>query len=1030
MKTRITFFIYCCALIGISGFFARVDAQDYVGASAVLQQVQERGAKSTPQTNDMQSRLRNDLKAFRQNVTNLSPADAAKSWLEFVDLAAKLQQMQQMGGQNFNSFVQPIQGEDLLAALPPPGAWNELAKAIAARPPAKEDGEMRELGLRLLAATLMGNVQARNLEMTNLEAKASEADAQASQIYREYLVQFGQTMQEDSDDPNAILNSLERQLDAATRGNPVRLMVPNLVSQVGTEKADAFLRKALLTPNVSLEFGTPNQTSRLAQKLALELIDQLKMPQWGLVNSLDAVPLYEAMDKRFGTQASSSVLPGLSTVFDMSQSDFNGDLKSAAQIYYMLGLISEGRTQDAVAVAKKCKASQDYQFDNAFQAMDQAGYANELDDFLYELLSQNPTLPFWGEYVQFSAKAGKTERMLALVQSTLNRGDLSENKKVQLRQIYFMALLAADNVDEGVQELRRFIASSAPLPQTLQQNYNPGQLGALLARIGLLMTNQDWVDQGIIAATNWLATPAQQNSPDNQVIASLVQTLWELKRGPEAEAILTDALANATHPGNSQNDYSWNGETPARQILSMLTVLYYKAGRYEDVLYLLQNSPDWGAKDLSDLFDDDPWDDQYSVMSLHTGSSSLPIPYVAAVALKAKGRTEEARRITDVLLNQEPALDRGYELLIAFDGTNAIPCLDELFSWDQFQTRPLIWKAYLLEQEGQWEEAEKAVRQAIVIDPSDSESGRGDRMRAYAELADIREARGDQKEADFYRQIVQAIRVSEDADQYYEAGLLKRAIAMYEEGLDHFSDAYCIQSRLAIQLAALGKTAEAAEHYRRAYELMPDSFGRVESHCFGCERVFEGQQAQSIAEKVFTQLVAERPNKPQVYYLLGYLQSEEDRNNEAWTNFSTAVRLDPDYLNAWVKMQDVSREILVSPEERNRIAFNILRLDPLQRHSGANFSGVSDLPGLWDAVAVAVALQPKPASNLLPLPASQIALEKKVNGSNAQAAMQFQMMQSQVDDQSLSPAHAVAQTPYVMLAGELILGGESGGMDE
>ena len=35
---------------------------------------------------------------------------------------------------------------------------------------------------------------------------------------------------------------------------------------------------------------------------------------------------------------------------------------------------------------------------------------------------------------------------------------------------------------------------------------------------------------------------------------------------------------------------------------------------------------------------------------------------------------------------------------------------------------------------------------------------------------------------------------------------------------------------------------------------MPDSFGRVESHCFGCERAFEGQRAQSLAEKIFTEL--------------------------------------------------------------------------------------------------------------------------------------------------------------------------------
>ena len=73
-----------------------------------------------------------------------------------------------------------------------------------------------------------------------------------------------------------------------------QLEVPNLVSLIGAEKTEAFLRKALVAPNVALQFNEPNETSRLAQKLALELMDQLKTPQWGLVNSLDAVELYEA----------------------------------------------------------------------------------------------------------------------------------------------------------------------------------------------------------------------------------------------------------------------------------------------------------------------------------------------------------------------------------------------------------------------------------------------------------------------------------------------------------------------------------------------------------------------------------------------------------------------------------------------------------------------------------------------------------------------------------------------------------------
>src|SRR5207302_3553445 len=135
----------------------------------------------------------------------------------------------------------------------------------------------------------------------------------------------------------------------------------------------------------------------------------------------------------------------------------------------------------------------------------------------------------------------------------------------------------------------------------------------------------------------------------------------------------------------------------------------------------------------------------------HVSNSSLPVSYLTASALLATGRKEEALKIADDLLDHNPGLDRAYELRLQLGGNSILARLDELFARDQFEERPLIWKAELLRRENKLEEAEKTVRQAISIDPSDGEQGPGDRMRAYAVLADIREARSDKKEADFFR---------------------------------------------------------------------------------------------------------------------------------------------------------------------------------------------------------------------------------------------------------------------------------------
>src|SRR6188508_1364264 len=162
-------------------------------------------------------------------------------------------------------------------------------------------------------------------------------------------------------------------------------------------------------------------------------------------------------------------------------------------------------------------------------------------------------------------------------------------------------------------------------------------------------------------------------------------------------------------------------------------------------------------------------------------------------------------------------------------------------------------------------------------------------MRAYAVLSDILNRKGDTASADTYAKAVEAIRISENADAYYGAGLYERAFKGYREALEHFSDAYCIQSRLAVQLNKVGRRSEALEHYRRAYELMPDSFGRVESHCFGCESVFQGAEAQSVAEQVFTEVVRKSPAKAPAYYLLAYLREQQDRPADAIQPLRQAV---------------------------------------------------------------------------------------------------------------------------------------------
>jgi tetratricopeptide (TPR) repeat protein len=1012
-------------------FGPMADGQDYLGAAAVLGKIADQSAKPSDdkgKTNE-QSRLKADLAAFQTNSISLPPTEAARNWLGLADRLAKLQPSTGI----YNPPDQSVGWQNLVEALPPPADWVELAKAIAARPPKKGDEEMREIGLRLLAAALTGDKDARQNVANDLQARAAKADMQSALRMKNAIYLLSQATLAVSDDPDAILKSLDRQLNSGQTDFPVPVQVPNLVSIVGPAKAEDFLRRALRQRNVTLQFADANETSRLARKIALQMLtaDQLATPQWGLVNSLDSIELYEAMDKHFSAHDTNSA-PAQDEGMSMMQGrpDYQ---KAQAQVYYFLGLISHGRAKDAVVVAKTLGGQgQFYMPEDAFKEMDRAGYTAALDDFFFELLSQDPGLPFWDQYVEFAAKTGKTERMLKLARTAAADADLSDTRRAAIHENLAKALLAADQLDEGVAELRALLAAGSPAQDSsgMSSQIDPGSLGVDLARIGMLTGHPDWTEEGIRAAQAWLADDKAQTDYAWQspaVAETLAAILFDLKRGPEAEAVLTDALTRLVRASANLPSGGWTAASAEGGILTELAMLYDKAGRSADVITLLEQAPYWGAGDLNELFALHAGENRVALTWLHAPPATMSLPCLAARALAATGCREEALKITQALLDREPGLDRGYELLLQLGGTNVIPRLDELFARDQFEERPLIWKAHVLREQGRLDEAEKTARQAIAIDPSDGEEGPGDRMRVYAELADILDERGMTNDAQTYCGAVTAIRLSEQADQFYLAGLLKRAIAMYEQALTHFADAYCVQSRLAIQLSALGLNEQAEEHYRRAYELMPDSFGRVESHCFGCERAFDGERAQSIAEKVFTKIAAERPNKPQVHYLLGYLREEQEDYNAAASNYLAAVRLDPDYLNAWSRLQGIGANLVMPAHDRDQVVFNIVRLDPLGRHSQPGFGQVTDLTALWNVAAGAAAKSLPKMPPLLTLTASKAALENKKSGSPSRFET-MTYMNSIPDERGkpVTPGGAIAQTPFVGVAGQLFGNNNSG----
>jgi tetratricopeptide (TPR) repeat protein len=1032
---------YCGLAILMAGLWGTTlhtnAAENYLGAEAVLQKIKaKQGLPAEPKKEtDPQADFRKQIADFGTKVRTMPAPEAAKGWLGLFDQLGKARP-QDPYNQVRNSKVRPVTLNDVMEVLPPPASWAELEKAVLARPAAKGKEAQRENGLKLLVHTLNGNTTARQAVIQELEKQAKEANRNEAYLYHRIFETLREAMLASIDDPKLILTMLEQNLaEAQTEEGNEDLRLPNLVVVLGEKEAEAFLRKALVAPKVKVHVPGGTATQRLAQKLALELVNDLKTPQWGLASSLSTVELYEALEKKFAPKqepATTPAIPGLPKVPRSPRFGMDDHEKQQASLYYLLGLIAKNRTADAVKVAKAA-GREDYAMlpEDAISQMEKAGYSKALADFFHALLTEDPGLPFWYNYVKISANVGQTDRMLELARQAAARKDLPPKKRAMVANMLTSALLAADKVEEGVAQL--ISQAKAPAAEKAGGEDEDAEMmyfmmasgqsnaGLQLIRIGHLMNKPEWLEEGLKITRASLAGGAKktQSYSYSTLEIQFAGLLAELGRGAEAEQVLLEYLTRLATKPKEPNSYGRSGGE--RKALLQLATLYSQAGRHADVLALYEQAPWWEAKDAQEFYLESAGEDEFS----HFRKRIQPAGHVLAQALIKADRKEQARPIIHALLDQMPGNDRGYELLAELDGAQATAKLDELYARDQYEERPLIWKGKLLFEAGKVDEAEQIIRKAVTVDPSDGEQGPNDRMRVYAILADIRERKGDKKEADILRGAVKAIRLSEQADQFAAAGLLKRAVQMYRDSLKHFADAYCIQSRLAVQLSEMGLHSEAEAYYQKAYELMPDSFGRVESHCFGCERAFDGDRAQSIAEKVFNKLATERPNQPQVHYLLGYLRHEQERHDEALPRFLKAVELDPEYLNAWVKLQETMEHVHQPLATRDRVTLAIVRLDPLGRHARTDFKDVANIRALWELADKAQALVPKPPTALYELAAAKKALEEKAKNASNNNSYSYSYTQHYGGRRSASPAQTLQQLGFVQAAMQM-MGGQGG----
>lgn len=935
-------------------------ARDFLGAEKVISQINQaiasEGLPSIDPGKEAAKQLKRNIESFKSIRATVPADEATDQWLKLYDRFWMLPpEVSIKAAWHEYGPISP-EGEEmptlsyLVSAVPPPGAWGSLKGRVLAR--STSNTSFQEVLLRLLVFYL-------SHDRTNLDKGLSDLKAMVKLGGSKYKGLLGylradRHWQAAGKDNESVAEKFDAYLQSLHVERPegrMTILIPDLVSLIGEKGAEKLILKAIAIPGLSLRIPSGGKTLTLAKRLVREHVGDLIEPQWGLVTGLDDTELYEVMAKRFPDKPKEGEGPpdifrGGDRYDQYRYRSYEEETdRIGARINCVFGLIAQKRVKEAIELAKRMESEcfDAKYFKETWQSFEKMRYSEELIQFCTGLLADRPEFSLWGSCGLVAASTKEAQTLIALVTAAAEKTNLSLDLRLKIREKQVELLLAMDRVEDAVTLLRETVKAD------VQKETPPTQLAAAqvqfrllsrMCRLGVLLGRSELIRESEEVYLTNLRDFGQwmKASWEGRFLDSSMNTIIEayLGRGEHAQAekIVLEAMQSFLKApelaGTSlRRDFAVATGVLAAY-LSRLAEIYDRAGRYGDVLILMEKTPWWGAIDFIDLADNH--------------KELLPI---VARALHRAGRDPEAIAILKGHLYGYPEHDAAYQVLIDITGPSLIPWLDELYKRDRFEERPLIWKADLLRQQGRLEEAEAVVRQALKVDPTDGEQKAGDRVRAYAVLAEILKIKGKEDDAAFFRRVVASVRTAEKGDEFTEAGLIQRSLSLYEEAANSFVDAYCVQWRLAERLSAMGNLEEARKHYEIAFERMPEQFGQVASFCFGCEGVFTHEQSRSVAEQVLTRLSSSISQKPQVQFLLGQLRGSQGRKDEAYRHFRKAIEMDPEYLDAWKEAYKLRSDVFLTQAEIDGIAINMLRLDPMNRHSHVDPGEISDLKGLW-----------------------------------------------------------------------------------
>ena len=874
-------------------------------------------------------------------MAGLSPEAAADKWLELSDVYCQIMMNvqetspQQKRRSRFDVLLSSSDYEDynssrndvtlkvLVSALPPPAAWPRIREGLDARQSGKP--MLNRLTLQILMACLTrdaAGVDALMQQVKDAKAKVNETPIQA------FFMNTSAPQEEAAEKLKKWQNALETPLLLTPRE------IPDIMSLLTPEEAEEFFRKLFqlggFFPSVE---GA--QTYALAQRIALEMADDLSHAYWSLVSdSEEGVKLYHIFADRFEP-------------FEKNRTT-NSDACRAVERAVVFTL-EKGEVDEALNLLRpylthlKLKSLQE---DTRLWRRENRIQPRHIFECYVRLFDEFPGLAIDDVFIHMALSCGEEAYAENLIRTRLKSASLTRNELIELRKTLATLLVASEQVEEAIKVNRVTI-------KNMKNSHEVFRLARDTADLAKQVGDHDTQNACLDIIVNVLTTNPEGSSYNN-----LFYAFRQAGREGEIPALLVERIVLLK---KKKTEYSSNWEITKN--LQSLLIAYVRLNRMEDAMTLLKDGVDWDdGMDVLDLANDNRWENH-----------RYGINWALANALHETGHSEAAKQLLAEVMKNTHSKDWAYELLLKIAGDDLegfIQHMDVLYARDAFEERPLIWKAEALRRLGRLDAAEEVIRLALKVDPTDGESGQGDRVRAYAVLGDILEAKGKPDDAQFFRDVVKAVRIAEEGDDLADLGFRKRSLEKYAEAETHFADAYCVQWRLAERFREMGQPEEARKHYEIAFERMPEQFGQVASLCFGCMGIFENAESVSAAESVLLRLVETPPVRPAVYYLMGQLREEQKRNPEACDWYVKALEADPNYLDVMLRLLRLKDKPGCGGVDWVALLNSVIRLDPLGRKSNISQDDILDWAVFWEVRDTALKTLPPSPEKIFPLTAN------------------------------------------------------------